>query len=170
MKQALTVTLALGLCAGLSACDKSDGGGNSGSAAANAGAAEQAIKAEEQAMLSDWQAKKADGVAGHYTSDATTYLSGQTPAVGQDKIRSTSEGMLKDPAFSLTFANQGVVVAASGDMGYTKGTYHVTYSDPKTKKAVSEDGNYLTVFRKQADGSWKAVEDAAVSGPARPAV
>ena len=28
-----------------------------------------------------------------------------------------------------------------------------------TKKAVTEKGRFLTIFRKEADGSWRAVED-----------
>ena len=121
------------------------------------------------ASLGDWKAKKADGVASHYASDATTYLSEQAPMVGHDQIQAGAAGMLKDANFSLDYTNKQTVVAASGDLAYTKGTYHVTYTDPQTKKPKSEDGNYVTVFRKDADGSWKIIEDAAVPGAATPA-
>jgi uncharacterized protein (TIGR02246 family) len=164
MKQALTMTAALALCAGLVACN--DKGNGQATAPADTKAAEQAIKDVEAASLVDWKAKKADGVAGHYASDATTYLSGQAPMVGHDQIQAGVGGMLKDANFSLDYTNSQTVVAGSGDLAYTKGTYHVTYTDPKTKQKATEDGNYVTVFRKQADGSWKIVEDAAVPGKA----
>ena len=67
--------------------------------------------------------------------------------------------MLADPNFAVTFAATKVDAAGSGDLAYTQGTYSMTASDPKTKAPVTEKGKYLTVYRKQADGSWKAVED-----------
>jgi hypothetical protein len=32
-------------------------------------------------------------------------------------------------------------------------------TDPKTKKVLIERGKYVTVYKKQADGGWKAVAD-----------
>ena len=37
--------------------------------------------------------------------------------------------------------------------------------DPKTGKVMSDNGSYVTVYKKQQDGSWKAVEDFAVAEP-----
>jgi uncharacterized protein (TIGR02246 family) len=165
MKQALTTITALALCAGLAACDRNKAGGGA-AAPADTKAAEQAVKDAEAATLAEWKAKKADGVAGHYASDATTYLAGQAPMVGRDKIQAGVGQFMQDANFGIDYANTQTIVAASGDLAYTKGTYHVTYTDPQTKKAKSEAGNYVTIFHKEADGSWKAVEDAAVPGAA----
>ena len=35
----------------------------------------------------------------------------------------------------------------------------MTYTDSKSGKPVSGAGTYVTVFRKQSDGSWKVVFD-----------
>jgi ketosteroid isomerase-like protein len=35
----------------------------------------------------------------------------------------------------------------------------MTVTNPKTKKPMTDKGKYLTVYTKQADGSWKAVAD-----------
>jgi ketosteroid isomerase-like protein len=35
----------------------------------------------------------------------------------------------------------------------------MTMSGPKGTKPITDKGKYLTVFKKQADGSWKAVAD-----------
>jgi hypothetical protein len=32
-------------------------------------------------------------------------------------------------------------------------------TNPKTKKVLTEKGRYVTVYKKQADGGWKAVVD-----------
>jgi ketosteroid isomerase-like protein len=60
-----------------------------------------------------------------------------------------------------------VDVAKSGDLGYTQGPFFMTTSDPKTRAPVTEKGKYLTVFRKQADGAWGAVEDTFMSDAPR---
>ena len=50
-------------------------------------------------------------------------------------------------------------MAQSGDLGYTQGTETYTTTDPKTGKVVTDRGKWLTVRKKQADGSWKIVQD-----------
>jgi hypothetical protein len=32
-------------------------------------------------------------------------------------------------------------------------------TDPKTKKVLTGKGKYVTVYKRQADGGWKAVAD-----------
>ena len=71
--------------------------------------------------------------------------------------------MLADPAVSLTFQSSKVDVAKSGDLGYTQGSYKLTVTDPTTHKPINDHGSYVTTFRKQADGSWKAEADIATS-------
>ena len=51
-----------------------------------------------------------------------------------------------------------VGVARSGDLGYTSGTTEATFKDASGKTA-SFKGKYLTVWKKQVDGSWKVLFD-----------
>jgi ketosteroid isomerase-like protein len=46
----------------------------------------------------------------------------------------------------------------AGDLGYALGTYAQTAPD-KSGKLQSTVGKWMSVFRKQADGSWGAVAD-----------
>ena len=78
-------------------------------------------------------------------------------------MRAGLKDMLADPAVSLTFQSATVDVAKSGDLAYTQGSYQLTVTDPATHKPINDFGNYVTTFRKQADGSWKAVADIASS-------
>jgi hypothetical protein len=48
-------------------------------------------------------------------------------------------------------------------MGYTQGTYEMTMTDPASKREIHDHGSYVTIYSKQADGSWKAVADIACS-------
>ncbi len=60
--------------------------------------------------------------------------------------------------FSLTWAPVAAEVARSGDIGYTRGTFQLSFNGPSGQK-VSDTGKYVTVWKKQADGSWKVVVD-----------
>ena len=80
--------------------------------------------------------------------------------------RKELQGLINDPNLKLTFAADRVQVAESGDLAYSRGHYAITTTDPKTSKPVDSQGSYLTVYKKQADGSWKATEDFITPGPA----
>ncbi|MBI4420961.1 MAG: DUF4440 domain-containing protein, partial [Gemmatimonadetes bacterium] len=57
-------------------------------------------------------------------------------------------------------------VAASGDLGYTVGLFQSRRLDAAGKPVVGT-GKYVTIWRKQADGSWKAMLDLGVADAAR---
>jgi ketosteroid isomerase-like protein len=67
---------------------------------------------------------------------------------------------------SLTWRPIYGVVAASGDLGFTIGESIRTARGP-SGAAVQRFGKYLTVWRKQRDGSWKFVVDGGNATPAR---
>ena len=54
-------------------------------------------------------------------------------------------------------------IAAAGDMGYTTGPWEFK-GDIKDAKPIAF-GNFLTIWKKQADGSWKFAIDLGISNP-----
>jgi hypothetical protein len=76
-----------------------------------------------------------------------------------------------NPAFSLTFEVSRVEVAQSADLAYAQGPFRLTATNPATNKSLEDKGTYLVVYKKQADGSWKAAIDMGTSeiSPAAPA-
>ncbi len=54
-------------------------------------------------------------------------------------------------------------ISQAGDMGYTTGPWEFR-SDSKDEKAVAF-GNFVTVWRKQPDGSWRFAIDLGISNP-----
>jgi ketosteroid isomerase-like protein len=81
---------------------------------------------------------------------------------GKDAIKTALKELVADPNFSLQFSSTKVEASKAGDLIYTQGTYTMTMSaDPKNPKSkpVSDKGKYLTIFQKQADGKFKAIED-----------
>jgi len=76
---------------------------------------------------------------------------------GKKAIRTYFEAQsLKD--VSLTWTPDFVEVAAAGDMAYTYGKYQFSAKDNKGQD-IQAKGIFHTVWKKQADGSWKYVYD-----------
>lgn len=122
-----------------------------------------AIKAFEAQWVQDWAAKDTEKMASHYADDAVLMVPGGPATSGKDAIQASLKQMVADPALSLTFAASKVEVAKSGDVGWTQGSYQLTVTDPMSKQVVHDHGSYVTTYRKQADGSWKALADIATS-------
>jgi ketosteroid isomerase-like protein len=80
-------------------------------------------------------------------------------------IRAETATFAADPVLKVEFASDRIQVAASGDLAYTRGHYTMTMTDPATRKPAAGSGSYLTVWKKQPDGGWKAVEDFVTPGP-----
>jgi ketosteroid isomerase-like protein len=49
-------------------------------------------------------------------------------------------------------------VSTSGDLGFTAGTYEDSFKGPDGK-LVNEKGKYVCTWRKEKDGTWKAIHD-----------
>jgi len=129
-------------------------------------AAEQAIRAKEAGWMDAYNRHDGKGLAGQYEDDASLAANGMklmTDSMGRSLFL---DSMAKDPALKVDFASDRIIVAASGELASSRGHYTMTYTDPATKQPRTENGSYLTVYRKAADGSWKAVEDFTSPGPA----
>lgn len=124
---------------------------------------EAAIRAAITEWVASAQAKDAEKFASFYAEDAVLMMAGSAPVSGA-AISAATGAMMQDPNFALSFEPSSVVVARSGDLAYETGTFSLTMSDPK-KKPATETGDYVVVWQKQADGSWKVVRDVPVVGP-----
>jgi uncharacterized protein (TIGR02246 family) len=123
----------------------------------------QAIKATESQWNQAWASKDANKVMSFYADDAVVMVAGEPASVGKPAIAAAMTPMIADPATDLKFEAKRVEVSKSGDMGYTQGTYTMAVMDPQTKQVMHDHGTYVTTYRKQADGTWKAVMDVPTS-------
>ena len=93
-----------------------------------------------------------------YADDASMFEPGSPMVTGKDAIRKGIDAFFAMPGFSLSFQSDKVVVARSGDLAYSHGTYAMAINDAKGKP-VNDKGKYVTVYTKQPDGKWKVVAD-----------
>jgi uncharacterized protein (TIGR02246 family) len=160
MSMTLAGTVALGLALG--GCTKSSGAAG---AAVNPQDVTQAIKADEAKWNKQFAAKDQEGLVDHYADDAYFVAPGVAGTEGSTPIRQVFANASTDPAFEVQFKSDKIDVASSGDLAYARGKFSEKYTDKATGKVMSDSGSYLTVYKKQDDGSWKAVEDFAAADP-----
>ena len=122
-----------------------------------------AIRNKEAQWNQDWATKDPAKLAAYYADDAVVMAPGSPATTGKEAIVGELKQMLTDPALSLQFKSSRVEVAKSGEMAYSQGSYVMVMTDPQSKQVIHDHGSYVTTWRKQADGSWKAVEDIATS-------
>jgi ketosteroid isomerase-like protein len=103
-------------------------------------------------------ARDLDAFVAFYTDDASVLTPNAPIFTGKQPIKDGLKEMLADPQFSLALTPSRVEVAKSADLAFTQGTYEMSFSDIRGNK-FNDEGKYLTVWRRQPDGSWKAVED-----------
>jgi ketosteroid isomerase-like protein len=116
------------------------------------------LREAESARMKAAAAKDLEAFVAFYAEDASI-LSPNAPIFsGKQPIKDGLKPMLSDPQFSLALMPTRVEVSKSGDMAFTQGPYKMTFSDMRGNK-FEDEGKYLTVWRRLADGSWKAVED-----------
>ena len=129
-----------------------------------------AITAQLRQAEAKWNqayaAHDAATLAGAYADDAALANPGAPLVTGLDAIRKETAAFAADPNLKVQFASDRIQVAASGDLAYTRGHYTMTMTDPATRKPAASSGSYLTVWRRQSDGGWKAVEDFVTPGAA----
>jgi ketosteroid isomerase-like protein len=81
------------------------------------------------------------------------------PSKGKEDLRKRFEGR-SDTSFVLSWDPIYEKISDSGELGYTYGT-HSTLD--KATGTITR-GTYLTIWKKQSDGSWKFVLDTGTQG------
>ena len=103
------------------------------------------------------------GYMSYYAEDAVELPNGADMLRGKENIANTM-GFLDDKNNHLTWTPVYADMAASGDLGYTYGTFEFRSKDKDGKPTV-EYGKYASIWKKQKDGSWKVVMDMGNASP-----
>jgi len=95
----------------------------------------------------------------HYAADDAVLMRGDQLISGKQKIREHFQSTTSAPRDEkLSWKPDFVDVSASGDLAYTYGNYTYSYTD-STGTTVEHKGVFHTVWKRQADGSWRFVWD-----------
>jgi ketosteroid isomerase-like protein len=119
------------------------------------------LSAQDRSALEDlnkkWEkaatAGDANALSALYTSDATL-LPENAPAVSGDGLKTFWTGFTKSfPGVKAELSTNAI--EGQGDLAYATGTFRLT---PKGASKAME-GKWVTVNKKQSDGSWKMLVD-----------
>jgi len=121
-------------------------------------AAADAIRAADVAWEKAVSSKDTTGAVAAMEPTGSVLGANAPIATGPQAVRAVFLGFWALPGISIHWTATKTEAARSGELGYSMGTYQLSYTDPKGKP-VNDHGKYATVWRKQADGSWKVVAD-----------
>jgi len=116
---------------------------------------EQALRAADAAAVAMIVAKDWAGFAGTFAEDGTILPPNGEAVVGRAAIQAWAEAFPPINEFKAAASEVG----GSGDLAYVQGTFSMTISPPGAPAPVSDNGRYIAIYRKQADGSWKVSRD-----------
>lgn len=102
-------------------------------------------------------AKNLDKCMSLYEDDAVLFSPGSPAVIGKDNIRNVIQRMLAAP-MQLTIDVASVDVARSGDLAMDRGTVQSAVTDKKGK-TTTQTSEYVLVWKKQADGTWRVAAD-----------
>ena len=152
-------------CAAILACAACTQPSPAPSAKPDAAAETAAIEKVEQAQLAGITERDQAASTALYAADAVFIDDHGNASRGTEAIGTAFKGFLADPTMKLDYKPGVKVLSDGGDMAYSTAEYTQTYTDPATKKLVTVKGTNLSVWKKQADGSWKLVADSNPAGP-----
>lgn len=132
--------------------------------------ANQAPATEDALLQADRDFNKATQEKGfegwmQFMADDVILLRGK-PVIGKDAVRSTIKSDWDEPGYSLTWEPKRVELFKSGKMGHTSGRWTYKGKNEKGEKTTLH-GDYLTVWQKQADGSWRVIYDGGTPDPVK---
>ena len=93
-----------------------------------------------------------------HAEDVVKMAPGAPAGMGSQAVEKRIRGGLEAMVFE-DFSIKLEEVEAFGDLGFARGTYTYTATVRANGQTIKFDGKYLTVFKKQPDGSWKIYRD-----------
>lgn len=103
------------------------------------------------------------GFASWFADDGVALGNGKPPVVG--KVAIEKSATWSPQAYRLTWTPTDGMMGPSGDMGYTWGHFE-GHSKDANGNPVTTSGRYMTIWRREKDGTWKVVLDAGSNEPA----
>jgi len=112
-------------------------------------------------------AKNIDDFMSYIAEDVHFYAAG-VMRTGRLPFREGWAKGFADPNWSITLAPLYAEAAHSADLGYTTGSFEI-HDKSSDGTPVMRKGSYVTIWRKQPDGTWKVALDMGSFVPPKPA-
>jgi len=121
-------------------------------------ATQAALMTADRAFDSATAASRVDAWVGFFADSGRQIDRHGDFVIGHDAIRAHMAGFLGDTTYQLRWKPDHARVSDDGTLGYTMGRSE-TWKRQGDSSVVVGRSRYLTVWRKQPDGSWKVDAD-----------
>jgi uncharacterized protein (TIGR02246 family) len=140
--------------------------------AADLAAARQAVRSADSAFAAAAAAHDLEGSVASLAADGMMLPPDQPPVIGRAAVREYMRQSFATPHFSVTWTTDTVIVAASGDMAYSFARSRYTFPGHSGKPGAVDTayGKGVSVWRREADGRWRATVDIWNAAPTLPAI
>jgi len=132
-------------------------------ASASSKATAETLKQLEGEFMKAAAEKGSEGYMSYYADDSVELPNGAPLISGKANI-AEGMGFLDNKDNRLQWTPVGADISASGDIGYTYGNFEFHSKDKEGKPHV-DYGKYTSIWKLQADGSWKVVLDMGNASP-----
>jgi ketosteroid isomerase-like protein len=142
----------------LAACTASSSGGTPYADTISTAQLRESVMQADRDFNADFAKRRIDGWVGWFDTAGVQVDAAGTLPKGHDEIRALMMKNFSDSTRILEWRPEIADVSGDGTMAYTIGTwdFHVRGKD---SAASAGSGHYLTVWRRQADNSWKVLAD-----------
>jgi len=122
------------------------------------GKAVDALRAADAAWLKAYNARDVERSTAFFDKQGTVLLANGPMVTGKKALAKFVASGFAMRDYKIGWRASKAGVAESGELGFTSGAYRMSFKDA-AGKTVSDKGKYLMVWKKQADGVWKALFD-----------
>lgn len=122
----------------------------------------QQLRATELAFAASAKAKDFEKFMSFLDDDIKSFDAG-TMSTGKETARENWKPLFTDPNRFIVWSPE--IVEVSGSLGYTTGPFEVHVKQADGSDTVVRSGRYITIWRRHADGSWKATLDIGSNAP-----
>ena len=95
-------------------------------------------------------------VSGFYAPDAVLMSPNQPAIIGRENIRVALQGMMDAGVTSLKL--ETIEIGSAGDLAWERARYTLSMT-PSGGAPIQDVGKSLVVFRRQPNGTWRAIVD-----------
>ena len=118
-----------------------------------------AVRAADQDLLKVYAAKNLDKFLAFFDEKGAMLPANAPIADGKEAISKLIAGVFaRATDLKINWHVDRADVARSGDLGYTSGAFEIAFNDPNGR-TISNEGKYVTVWKKLKGGSWKVLLD-----------
>lgn len=117
------------------------------------------VKAQIQEINKQWETAMLQGdkafLMNIYVDDVISLPNFDKMLRGKDAVAAHFEGMMEAGFKASKVSFNTVELLGAGELAIEIGTYSMTFQMPGMESEMDDTGKYLTVWKKQDDGSWK---------------